>query len=174
MDQEKERKRKRCGREESDKERREGRKERQQETREGKRGSRSLTAEHPSSPRRCWSRGGGQLWRSSSPSVQSIGEVGPSEGEEEDERPFLYSSMSRMETSRAAWSSCSCSFNTSSRKEHDGPEETRRSQRESGGVKTSQEEEVIEHEYYKFKNICFSFASTIKFKQKMGLNLNSI
>lgn len=81
-----------------------------------------LTAECPSSLRRCWSRGGGQLWKSSSPSVQSRGEVGPVE----EAQPFWYSSMSRMEASRAVWSSWSCSFNTSKRKEHSGPEESRR------------------------------------------------
>lgn len=49
--------------------------------------------------------------------LHSSGEVGPLEAE----RPFLYSSMSMMEASRAAWSSCSCSSNTSRRKEHGRP-----------------------------------------------------
>lgn len=93
----------------------------------------SLTVKCPSSLRRCWSTGGGQLWRSSSPLAQSRGEAGPSE---EEGVATLYSSMSRMEASRAAWSSCSCSFNSRRMKQHGGPTESRRCQ-------------VIQHEYIK-------------------------
>lgn len=43
---------------------------------------RSLTAEHPSSLRRCWSRGVGQLWTSSRPSAHFRGEEEEKEEEE--------------------------------------------------------------------------------------------
>lgn len=72
---------------------------------------RSLTAEPPSRLRRCWSRGGGQLWASFRPSAHWRGEE-----KEEEEQPLLYSSISRMEVSRASSSSCNCFSSTSRRR----------------------------------------------------------